>query len=87
MVIGTVTGNVVSTRKNESLLGSKLLVVRLFEMMGAGTIVAVDNVGAGIGDYVLVATGSAARVQNPGAPIDALIVGIIDDPDRLSDVK
>lgn len=46
-------------------------------------IVAVDRVGAGIGEYVLVTTGSAARVDAPSAPIDAAIVGIIDDGSSL----
>ena len=39
---------------------------------------AIDNIGAGIGETVLVATGSAARVGNEGAPVDAAIVGIVD---------
>ena len=48
---------------------------------GESQIVAIDNIGAGIGETVLVATGSAARVGagQADAPIDAAIVGIIDD--------
>ena len=86
MIIGKVTGSVVSTRKNERLIGSKFMVVQPVSGMGDGkAIVAVDNVGAGIGEYVLVATGSAARVgcEKANAPIDAAIVGIIDDPSAI----
>ena len=81
MLIGKVVGSVVSTRKNEKLVGSKFMIVETAAMMGdVKRIVAVDNVGAGIGELVLVATGSAARVgcDHNTAPIDAAIVGIID---------
>ena len=86
MIIGRVTGSVVSTRKNERLIGSKFMVVQPVADMGDGkAIVAVDNVGAGIGEFVLVATGRAARVgcEKANAPIDAAIVGIIDDPSAI----
>ena len=89
MIIGKVTGSVVSTRKNERLIGSKFMVVQPVANMGDGkAIVAVDNVGAGIGEYVLVAVGSAARVgcEKANAPIDAAIVGIIDDPSAIPGV-
>ena len=46
-------------------------------------LVAIDRVGAGIGEFVLVATGSAARVDCPTVPVDASIVGIIDDGSNL----
>ena len=78
MIVGKVVGSVVSTRKNENLVGSKFMIVKPEE---GNTFVAVDNVGAGIGENVLVATGSAARIgcgMNT-SPIDAAIVGIIDD--------
>ena len=81
MLIGKIGGSVVSTRKNEKLVGSKFMIVSIENDMGdAKKIVAVDNVGAGIGEYVLVATGSAARIgcDHATAPIDAAIVGIID---------
>ena len=81
MIIGKVVGSVVSTRKNEKLLGSKFMIVETTAKDGkVERIVAVDDVGAGIGEQVLVATGSAARVgcDKPDAPIDAAIVGIID---------
>ena len=63
MVIGTVVGNIISTRKNERLVGQKLLIVRPLENMEEkGEFVAIDNVGAGFGETVLVARGSAARI-------------------------
>ena len=83
MLIGKVTGSVVSTRKSDNLIGNKFMIVDVLEHMqtGAKQIIAIDKIGAGIGDYVLVAQGSAARVGSgmPDAPIDAAIVGIIDD--------
>ena len=82
MIIGKVVGSVVSTRKNEKLIGSKFMIVETVAATGENRrLVAVDNVGAGIGEVVLVATGSAARVgcDQVNAPIDAAIVGIIDD--------
>lgn len=76
-------GSVVSTRKNENLIGNKFMVVEITERMktDAGQIVAIDNIGAGVGDYVLVVLGSAARkgCKDEAVPVDALIVGIIDD--------
>lgn len=81
MIIGKIVGSVVSTRKNEKLIGSKFMIVETTAGTGdAKRIVAVDNVGAGIGELVLVATGSAARIgcDLNSAPVDAAIVGIID---------
>lgn len=83
MLIGKVVGSVVSTRKSEKLIGNKFMVVELAEKMegGGNQMIAIDNIGAGIGEFVLVATGSAARIgcDVESAPIDAAIVGIIDD--------
>ena len=63
MLVGKVVGSIVSTRKSEKLVGNKFMVVELAERMGAGNqMVAIDEIGAGIGEYVLLATGSAARV-------------------------
>ena len=85
MLIGKVKGSVVSTRKCERLVGNKFMIVEVLKQHvqtgGVDQIIAIDKIGAGIGDYVLVAQGSAARVGTDmeDAPIDAAIVGIIDD--------
>ena len=85
MLIGKVKGSVVSTRKCERLVGNKFMIVEVLKQHvqtgGADQIIAIDKIGAGIGDYVLVAQGSAARVGTDmeDAPIDAAIVGISDD--------
>lgn len=86
MIIGKVVGSVVSTRKNDNLVGSKFMIVEPIPSLKVeNRIVAIDNIGAGIGEYVLVAQGSAARIGcgMETAPIDAAIVGIIDDGSRL----
>ena len=83
MIVGKVVGSIVSTRKNDKLIGNKFMIVEPVHNMKAevNQIVAIDNVGAGIGEYVLVAQGSAARIGCglETAPVDAAIVGIIDD--------
>lgn len=84
MLICTVIGHVWATKKDESLNGLKLMVVRnncsVSAHSEAATFVAADMVGAGIGERVLVVSGSTARVAVSGgkAPVDAAIVGIID---------
>ena len=83
MLIGKVVGSAVSTAKCEALAATRLLLVREATPEGevVGTpFVAVDGVGAGSGELVLVATGSAAREARGHAeqPSDALIVGILD---------
>ncbi len=82
MIVGKVTGSIVSTRKCENLIGNKFMIVEpISEMKGTNNqLVAIDNIGAGVGEVVLVATGSAARIGCglPDAPIDAAIVGIVD---------
>ena len=81
MVIGKVVGSIVSTRKCENLVGNKFMIIEPVEEMVscASRFVAIDNIGAGIGETVLVATGSAARVGMENAPVDAAIVGIVDE--------
>ena len=81
MVIGKVVGSIVSTRKCDNLIGNKFMIIDPLEEMQAcaSRFVAIDNIGAGVGETVLVATGSAARVGNEGAPVDAAIVGIVDE--------
>ena len=90
MLIGKVVGSVVSTRKNEKLIGSKFMIVESLAKTGSGNrVVAVDNVGAGIGELVLVVTGSAARIglDSANSPVDAAIVGIIDDGTGIPDLE
>ena len=83
MLIGKVIGRVVSTRKNENLVGNKFMIVEPLPEMGntANKIIAIDNIGAGIGETVLVALGSAARIgcNMELSPVDAAIVGIVDE--------
>ena len=77
MIIGKVVGSVIATRKNNNLVGQKFMVVRPINGEGEhNTIIAIDNIGAGIGEVVLVAQGSAARVGCglEKAPVDAAIV-------------
>ena len=87
MIIGKVTGSIVATRKNEKLVGCKLMVVDILESMNGGNtrIIAIDNVGAGIGEVVMVAQGSAARIgcNLDNSPVDAAIVGIVDNGSEL----
>lgn len=83
MQIAKVRGTVVSTHKEPSLRGAKLLLVQYINEQGdllPEYEVAGDNVGAGVDEWVLVSRGSAAR-QIPGneiRPLDALVVAIID---------
>ena len=82
MIIGKVVGSVVSTRKNDNLIGNKFMIVEPIPSLKVeNRIVAIGKIGAGIGEYVLVAQGSAARVGcgMETAPVDAAIVGIIDE--------
>ena len=69
--------------KSEKLVGNKFMIVEPVESMRntGSRLVAIDIIGAGIGEYVLVAQGSAARIgcDMADAPIDAAIVGIIDE--------
>jgi len=87
LLIGKVIGSVVSTRKNENLVGSKFMIVEPLKELNdkGGKLIAVDNVGAGIGEIVLVALGSAARIgcNMETAPVDAAIVGIVDEKPQL----
>lgn len=90
MIIGKVVGSVVATRKNEKLIGSKFMIVEtLAQTSDSRRLVAVDQIGAGIGELVLVTTGSAARVSSTtvSAPVDAAIVGIIDDGTGLDELQ
>lgn len=84
MKIGKVISNVWSTRKDESLTGLKLMIVQLLntpDKEQGNIVVAVDTIGAGIGERVLLTEGSSARRMAglESAPIDTIIVGIIDE--------
>ncbi len=83
MVLGRVIGTLVASRKEPTLEGLKLLVVRACDVDGkpnGGIAVAVDAVGAGIGEVVLYASGSSARQTQvtQGKPVDATIMAIVD---------
>ncbi|MBS4030924.1 MAG: EutN/CcmL family microcompartment protein [Clostridiales bacterium] len=84
MLLGRVVGNVWSTRKDDSLIGIKLMVVQLLdtpEEKPVKTIVAADLIGAGVGEMVILTIGSSARKVDglDNSPIDATIVGIVDE--------
>jgi ethanolamine utilization protein EutN len=87
MIIGTVVGTVVATSKHDLLVGHKILVVQ--ETTPAGEeiegkyYVAVDTVGAGPGEPVILVLGSGATraCDNTSTPVDAAIIGIIDEID------
>ena len=83
MVIGKVAGTVVATRKSENLVGMKFLIVQKYDIDGKPTndyVVALDAVGAGADEMVMVCSGSSARLtdRTKNKPTDATIVGIID---------
>src|ERR1700681_4741261 len=84
MLLGKVVGTVVATRKDPRLVSNKLMVVRPVDPRGKAEghyLVAVDTVDAGVGETVLVVSGSSARMASglKDCPVDAAIVGIIDD--------
>lgn len=86
MVLGKVVGTVWATRKDEQLTGMKLQIVRELALDGSSRerfVVAVDSVGAGIGETVLMAQGSSARQTDltRNRPVDAVITAIVDRVD------
>lgn len=83
MRIARIIGTVVSTQKDERLKGKKLLVVKPINMDGSDRddyVVAVDTVGAGFHERVLIVSGSSARMAegNKDCPVDTAIIGVID---------
>jgi len=89
VLLAKVVGTVVATRKDERLLSSKLLVARPIDPTGkpeGNYLVAVDTVDAGVGETVLIVSGSSARMASglKDTPVDAAIVGIIDQIDVKS---
>jgi microcompartment protein CcmK/EutM len=86
MIIARILGTVVATQKDERLFGKKLLIVKPLNLDGtdqSGYVVAVDTVGAGFHEKVLVVAGSSARLAegNKDCPVDSAIVGVIDTID------
>jgi microcompartment protein CcmK/EutM len=87
LIIGRVIGTVWSTKKDENLVGAKFLIVRELDLElkdKTNFVIAVDSVGAGEGEVVLVATGSSARQTTitKNKPVDAVIMAIIDKLDK-----
>ena len=92
MLMGKVVGTVVSTRKEEELQGLKFLLVRGLDLEGKATstlVVAVDAVGAGVGEVVLYASGSSARqtAVTKDRPVDAVIMAIVDQVEVGGELK
>lgn len=93
MKLGKVVGTVVASRKDEKLEGLRLYMVQDLSLANSGKdwktaskdafVVAVDSVGAGVGETVLYASGSSARQtrQTDGRPVDAVIMAIVDTID------
>lgn len=89
MMIAKVTGSLVATQKVETMVGHKLMLVELFRLdpdsrdslvTSGRVLVAVDTVGAGLGEMVLITQGSSARLtpETKNLPVDTVIVGILD---------
>lgn len=93
MVLGLVVGTVVATRKEPELESLKLLLVKACDTSGkplaAAPVVAVDAVGAGVGEVVLYAAGSSARQTKvtKDRPVDATIMAIVDLIDQDGEVR
>jgi microcompartment protein CcmK/EutM len=89
MFVAKVIGSLVATQKLETMVGQKLLLVEPYRVepnkraslaTTGRTFIAVDTLGAGVGDYVLITQGSSARMtpETKALPIDTVIVGIVD---------
>ena len=83
MIVGEVVGNLWATKKDEKLNGLKFLLVRKLDYKGDkkdDLIVAADSIGAGMGDQVIIVSGSSARINmgDEEIPVDSTIVGIVD---------
>jgi len=84
MNVGRIIGTVVASRKDPKLEGLKLLLVQQTDLTGAskgGQLVAVDSVGAGLGEVVLYCQGSSARQtqETENRPVDTVVMAIIDE--------
>jgi len=83
MILAKIVGTVVATRKDERLVSNKLLIARPMDPDGKPEglfVVAVDTVDAGVGETVLIVSGSSARMASgmKDCPVDAAVVGIVD---------
>lgn len=85
MILARVVGTVVATRKDERLVGTKLLIVQPVATLDprqddGKPLVAIDAVGAGVGEVVMVCSGSSARqtARTRDTPVDAVIMAIVD---------
>ena len=88
MLVARIVGTVVATRKDPRLVSNKLLMARAVDPRDAtrlegGYLVAVDTVDAGVGETVLIVSGSSARMASgmKDCPVDAAVVGIVDSVD------
>ena len=88
MVLARIVGTVVATRKDPRLVSNKLLLARPVDprdrtRLEGGYLVAVDTVDAGVGETVLIVSGSSARMASgmKDCPVDAVVVGIVDTVD------
>ena len=84
MLLARIVGTVVATRKDPRLVSSKLLLARPIDPKGKAEgnyLVAIDTVDAGVGETVLIVSGSSARMATgmKDCPVDAVIVGIVDE--------
>lgn len=89
MFVAKVTGSLVSTQKVDAMVGQKLMIVEPYRLDAKSrkslvttgrTFVAVDTLGSGVGDYVLITQGSSARLtpETKNMPVDTVIIGIVD---------
>lgn len=87
MFIGKIVGSTVATQKLDSMRGWKLLVAEAYQVTAGGaleptgrTLITVDTLGAGEGDFVLICQGSSARMtpETKSVPVDAVTIGIVD---------
>ncbi len=89
MFVAKVTGSMIATQKVESMVGQRLLMVEPYRLDGktrdrlvttGRTFVAVDTVGAGEGEFVLICQGSSARLtpETKNLPVDTVVIGIVD---------
>ena len=89
MFVAKVTGSMIATQKVDSMVGQRLLVVEPYRLDAktrdrlvttGRTFVAVDTVGAGEGEFVLICQGSSARLtpETKNLPVDTVVIGIVD---------